>query len=213
MKTQEAKELLKELVAPFLKDSGFMRKGGFSFIRTAENRVERIGFSFFRDRMGKMRFSFGVGIRFREIEQILNPKADAKDDSPTIGLPVHLLEPERIYYDWVLSNDSNLSQLKDEILGKIEKYAFTFFSTYSEIGDVLESLKSTDPRHWFALNPEQRIATMTAIEFIQGRKEAAILRLKQYIECLEERFPKKRIPLNALYDRLRTDLQKDNESS
>lgn len=201
MNRRQAEKALKEAFIPALKPFGFQFQKGLSFQRDLRECTQWITLAVYSDRLGRIRFSVGVGIRFPKVQSLLESQAEA-GETATIGTPLHLLRPERTYSDWEIESLGDVEKLTPTVLQDIEKWGLPFFQMYSDPDAVKRSLESEDPRDWFTLDPERRIATLVAIECAQGHKDAALSRLDRALLQLQDAPFKKRYPLQILRERV-----------
>jgi hypothetical protein len=197
---KEAERKLRQVVEPLLERHGFKRSRGLVFLRPQEDRTDRIGFSTFKDRSGIVRASFGVGIRLLKIEACRSDKQD--EDAPSIGMPIHLLQPRRSYFDWQLTSETDWMALSAAIALEIEVLALPFLKTYGNLDAVKTALESDEPRLWFTCDNTQRVELLALIDCAQGDIAKAIERLDRALMELRAASAKERRPLEQLRNHL-----------
>jgi hypothetical protein len=201
MTAKEAEKALQQLVEPVLKRHGFRHQRRLEFLRHREEQIDRIGFNVFTDRNGTVRASFGIGIRFPAVENCR--KGDTDADAPTVAVPMHFLEPQRRYFDWQLSDDTDWAILRDEITRAFEDRALPFLMRFS-LDAVATDLESEQPAKWFTLDPTARIETLALIDCARGQLPRGIARIETELARLAGAPSKERTPLERLRDRLRS---------
>jgi hypothetical protein len=198
---KEAERKLKEVLEPLLRLHGFKRVQALVFLRHHEDRIDRLGFSTFKDRTGAVRTSFGAGIRLLGIEACRPDKQDK--DSPTIGVPMHFLQQRRSYFDWLLTQETDWAALSAEIALEIEVLALPFLDTYGNLDAVKSALESDDPKRWFTCDSTQRVELLALIDCAQGEIGKGIERLDRALRELDAAPAKTRHPLQQLRGHLR----------
>lgn len=201
MTPKQAEAPLREIIEPMLRPHGFRRSGTLAFVREHQGAFERIGFSVFKDRNGKLRFSYGVGVWFGEIES-LRGNSDSSEDTPTIGVPMHFLRSPRKYFDWELSAPTQPGEIEGNVREELQERALPFLRQYSSIDALRTALEKDDPHSWFTLDSEQRDELLTLIDLLQRGKEVAIQRLDAALARRASALPKTRYPLEKLRARL-----------
>src|SRR4051812_48675713 len=94
----ELEKTVHDFLSERLRRIGFETIGFLSFCRAVDdcNQLINIGC---RSEAGKLKFTCTFGLRFDVLESLLRPKNTDKS-YPTVSCPVHLLRPEREYYEW-----------------------------------------------------------------------------------------------------------------
>jgi hypothetical protein len=201
VKLKEAERHLGESIEVALERHGFSREGRLDFLRRAEGHVDRIGFSVFADRIGGIRASCGVGLRFPTVET-WRP-GDRNENAPTVAVPLHFLEPNRKYVDWVLSEVTDWPAFGRDVVEIIERRALPFLDRYSSLDVVRAALESSDPRDWFTLDPTSRIVTLALTHCASGEVDRGVTLLDKTLGDLIDAPMKARYPLMRLKDSLR----------
>jgi hypothetical protein len=116
---------------------------------------------------------------------------------PTVLVPLHLLHADREYFEWPMGSLDDGPPVAAEILAEIDAYALPFFREYDNVDSLRRALAKPNPP-WFVLTPEQRIATLAAIEHASGSSEDAIQRLDRALAERVDSLPKKRWQLEKL---------------
>lgn len=197
----EAEVLVSRVAEPILRAHGFGRDRKLVFTRAKSDRVDRIGLSVFQDRMGHLRASLAAGIRFPAVEAIRGPER-LPNDAPTIATPMHFLSPDRAYFDWLIDDETEGTELAANIRSEIEEHVLPFLEAYGSLSVVKSALERDDPGAWFTLDAAQREQLLALIDAAQGEGHRAIARLGATIERLESAPMKRRYPLLRLRDHL-----------
>jgi hypothetical protein len=183
-------------VTPAFEEIGFSFVADLSFGRTGVGTIELISLSDRLDRQGRFWFSYGVGIRFEEIEALLKSNADRL--KPTIGVPHRLLALAPQPSEWCVDRESELVGAAIEFRAAVTKWGVPFLAKFSDLRNVERSLCSERPDDWFALSPEQRLAVKAAIAAVDGRRGVALVQVRAALVDLEGALPKKRLVLERL---------------
>lgn len=198
---KDGRKRLLALLGPTLKGRGFAHLKELSFGRGSPRAAEIISFGARRGGGGEFCFSFGVGVRFPEVEAILRP--DGGDDLvTTIAKPLSVLKSSAGFPEWCFNCDREPGDMVREVIGDLDEYGLPFLRRYSSMSEVSRSLHSDDPRDWFVLDPEQRLMTLAAVEHVQGRPHDALRRLESAIAAMKEAPLKRRWPIEKLRERL-----------
>lgn len=198
---REGRKVLLDLMVPLLSAHGFRHARDLSFIRDSRDCTELVSFSTRRGSGGSFCFSVGAGVRFPAVEAIL--QSGAGDDlMPTVGKPLSVLKKGVGFPEWCFDGQRGPVEVISEVILDIESYLLPFLDRYCSINEVAVSLGTDDPKNWFVLSPEERIAVLVAIECVQGRVNEAIQRLDVSILGLKDAPPKKRVSLERLRERL-----------
>ena len=184
MKLNEGRRVITHLFDESLTKLGFSHAGALSFSRQSVDAIQLISFSCRQNRMREgICFSFGAGVRFDAVEDLLGVDPEQRL-FPTISKPLSVLKSASGYPEWCLNEDTDLSVVRLEVVHDIESYALPFLDRYSTLDSVCSQLSKEDPRQWFVLDPEQRIATLSAITHVKGDTAGALRILD---EALQER--------------------------
>lgn len=198
---EDGKTALLDLLKEPLHRHGFQHLKDLSFGRSRHDGMELLSFGAHRGNAGEFCFSFGVGVRFDKLEAVLRP--DTEDAlMPTIGKPLSVLKEAAAFPEWCFDGRAKAVDIGVQVLADIERYALPFLERYSSLAEVREALKQEDPRQWFVFTPEQRLATLAAIEHLEGHTVDAVRRLEAALQALEAAPQKKRWALQKLRDRL-----------
>lgn len=162
-----AHDLLSERLRPI----GFEPIGCLSFSRSTDDCKQLINVGGRTDG-GKLKFTCTLGVRFDELESLLRPKSE--DESyPTVSCPIHLLRPEREYYEWEGGNEEELTIAVESMIAEIHEVGFEFFEKFKRIEAVEEELTSSAVSDWLILSPHQRTSTLGAIAVARGERTRA----------------------------------------
>lgn len=198
---EDGRKPLLALLQPSFKDRGFDHLKGLSFGRGSVKAVEIISFGARRGREGVLCFSFGVGVRFPELEAVLRPNDD-DDLATTIAKPLSVLRRSAGFPEWCFDGSREPADVVHDVIGAIDEYGLPFLQSYSSMSEVSRSLQSDDPMDWFVLSPEQRLMTLAAIEHVEGRLHDALRRLESAIAAMKDAPMKTRWPIERLRERL-----------
>jgi hypothetical protein len=198
MTSKNAEGELGDLLSDPLAVHGFRRDRDLVFSRRTHDRVDGIDFATLVDHNGIVRVSLAVTITFEALAPLLS---DGQDERPTVAMPAHLLHESEQYQDWVLSG-RNKAEIRNELLEEVERYALPFFDRYPDLDALHQALESDEPNDWIIFDTQQRIATLVAIDWVQGRKSGARDRLSSALNDLESTPLKKRYQLSRLKARL-----------
>ena len=200
---KDGKKALLDLLKEPLLLHGFEHLKDLSFGRSRRDGMELLSFSARRGTAGEFCFSFGAGVRFKKLEALLRP--DAEDDlMPTISKPLSVLKEGPGFPEWCFDGQAKPEDIVNQVLADIGRHALPFLERYSSLAEVQEALSQEDPRQWFVFTPEQRLATLAAIEHLEGRTADAVHRLDTGLQALEAAPLKKRWALQKLRERLKT---------
>jgi hypothetical protein len=186
-----------------LKKYGFWEKERLLFVRGNSDITETLAFGGRLD-IGSDRFLFGctVGIKFLAVEKIYRPEM-LNEIIPTIMLPLHLLHKDRAFFEWSIDENEIDISIKKKVMQEVEIYALPFYERFVDLNNVKDNLKSSNPKNWFVLTPEQRICILGIIEYLRGDLERATKIIDKAIEERKGAFPKKLKLLEKIRERLR----------
>lgn len=170
MDLNKARRIMTSIFREPLLHRGFSETKRLTFTRGEGDRVEIIAFGVRKakagSKAGQFCFGAGIGIRFDAIERVRENKKTADQELfSTVGLPLHLLRPERKYREWCFDDVTPPSL---EVIWDIDRYALPFLDRYRSIDDVRAALVSEDPINWFTLSPAQRTEILEAIFSLQS---------------------------------------------
>lgn len=171
--------------------------------RATADILQRVAFGARHGQGGEFCFSFGVGVRFEEVEKLLSSGDDPF--SITVSAPLSVLDTTSIGFpEWSFDGSREPSEVVEEAVSTVVRLGLPFLEKYSDRLAVMQALLSDNPRNWFTLTPEQRIATLVAMEYSEGRIAEAIERLQAGLEERRDLLPSKRRVLQQLLSRLET---------
>jgi len=176
-----ARQVLRRTASKRLEPLGFRHIIELSFVRTIPEGLALIHFSIRRGSHKELCFSFGVGVRFSAVEQLLHPD-DEESLMPTVGLPASKLLAASPFQEWCLDKHPLALGQIDEARRLVLGAGIGFLDRYSTLSEVTAELRNDDPRHWFVLCAQERIATLVAIEFINGQRREATRRLQSFLD-------------------------------
>ena len=163
--------------------------------------LQRVAFGARHGKGGEFCFSFGVGVRFEEVEKFLPPGDDPF--SVTVSAPLSVLDTTSGGFpEWSFDGSREASAVVEEAVSTVVRLGLPFLEKYSDRAAVRQALLSDNPRDWFTLTPEQRIATLAAMEYSEGRVAEAIVRLQAALEERRDLLPSKRRVLQQVLSRL-----------
>jgi hypothetical protein len=200
---KQAESALRGVLGPLLRAYGFEPAAPFAYLRRHFERVERIGFSVFKDRVGRLRFSLGVGILFPKLEE-MRGRVDKGDDTPTVGVPMHFLREPRRYFDWAINEPIDRDALAGLVRTELESFVLPFLARYDTLDALRASLEREDASHWFTLDLDQRDEMLAVLDALQRGKPAAVQRLRAALEKRATAAPKSRRGLELLRDRFQS---------
>lgn len=200
---RDGKRVLLRILKEPLSGHGFKHLKSLSFGRDHCGALELLSFGAYHGEGGTFCTSFGVGVRFPILEALLDPDP-AEDLMPTVGAPLSVLKDSPGFPRWCFDGRVSQAHIASQILVDVEKYGLPFLERYSSMANVRESLEKDDPQQWLGLPPEQRLATLVAIEHVEGRTADALRRLDRGLQALQGAPPSKRFALEELRKRLIT---------
>lgn len=159
------------LLSERLRRIGFETVGFLSFCRTVDgcNQLINVGC---RSEGGKLKLTCTLGVRFDVIESLLRPK-NLDKSYPTVSCPVHLLRPEREYYEWEGGNDEEVMIAVESMIAEIHEVGLGFFDRFKTIEAVKKDLSGSVVSSWLILSPHQRTTTLAAIALVRGERSDA----------------------------------------
>jgi hypothetical protein len=196
-----ARQLLRRTASQRLETLGFRHIEELSFARMIPEGLALIHFSIRHGAHKELCFSFGVGVRFAAVEELLHPD-DEEPLMPTVGLPASKLLAGSAFPEWCLEERPLAPDQIDEAIQLVLGHGIGFLDRYSSLSEVVAELRCDDPSHWFVLSAEERIATLVAIEFVNGQRTEAIRRLRSFLDEHPLLPTKMRAPLMQLHGRL-----------
>ncbi len=160
-----------DLFTERLRRIGFETIGFLSFRRIADgcNQLINVGC---RSEAGKLKLTCTLGVRFDAVESLLRPKNMDKS-YPTVSCPVHLLRPEREYYEWEGGNDEELTIAVESMIAEIQEVGLRFLDRFVKIEAVEQELSGSAVSDWLILDRLQRASTLIAIALIHGDRSEA----------------------------------------
>ena len=201
MKANKGRQIIAGLLEEPLSELGFSHAGALSFSRPSIDGLQLISFSCRHDKERGICFSFGAGVRFQVVEDLLGTDPEQRLFT-TIGKPLSVLKNTLEYPEWCFTENSDLSAIRQEVMRDIESYALPFLDQFSTLVSVQSQLKSADPRQWFVLDSEQRTAVLAAITHLNGDSANALLLLDEALGEKATAPAKKRVQLERLRARL-----------
>jgi hypothetical protein len=200
------KKLLGQLVSalkPSMKEAGFLKGSSLAntFVRDAPGRIDYIHLGSHINRIsGDEKCSVYAGIEYLAIETMLESAGDG-EFRPTVNLPIHLLIPGGRFHEWTLTVPT-LATAKEEIWGKISRYAFPFFASFSSVEALAERLSKNQPSEWLVMSPVRRAEVLTACLLHLNQSDRAKSFLQDEIARAHDKLRKDRLPLQRLHQRL-----------
>lgn len=150
---------------------GFKAANAVCFVRPIAERKQLITLTT-RNERGKLKFSCALGVRFESIESMLRPDNNS-DTYPTISCPIHLLRPERTFYEWEGSDTQSVTVAADSVIQEIVEVESEFFDRFSTLERVKHELMGSDFLKYCVLSVHQRIGILAAISLLKGQRSEA----------------------------------------
>ncbi len=120
----------------------------------------------------KFKFSCTLGIRFNEIEALLRPE-NSDATYPTVSCPIHLLRPDRKFYEFEGESANDLEVAVADLLEEIYEVGLAFYNKFVTVDDIFGELSSSAVSKWFVLSSHQKVGTLAAIAILRGDRLAA----------------------------------------
>lgn len=199
MTLKNAETEITSRLATMLADKGFSKKSNSMLTRPWKDGVAQVRCAVRKDQSsGALFVSLMLGVRFPKVENLLvRPRAER--DSPTIGVPIHLLHANPKYADWNVEAPETPVVLLEEI----ETYAMPFFAKYCSFDQVLFSLTSENPADWFGQTSSHRISMLAVMLSLRGRAKSALALLDNELEERQNNLTPPMIAERQRYQRLR----------
>ena len=176
-------KMLGNFLADRLQEFGFLPVDVLSFIRCIDD-LKQIINAGGRHENRKLKFTCILGVRFEQIESILRPNEN--DDSyPTVCCPIHLIAPERKYYEWEGGNEEELAIAADSMIAELHEVGFDYFDRFSTLEAVEEELTSSPVSDSFLLSADQRTGILAAIAMTRGDRAVAE---QLFAEAIKDRY-------------------------
>ena len=157
MTVQEAENRITDQIAARLSELGFKKINHFLIARVLDQAVQQLSFGVRKDRAsGDLWVSITVGIRFEQVEQLLQRNDDR--NAPTIGIPIYLLHDGRRLVEW----NAARPDLTDLLHEQIELYAILFFERIASLEALrLQLMEDAEAQESISaqmahLNPQQQ---------------------------------------------------------
>lgn len=193
---------LVSLISEPLGELGFVRLRDLLFgRRLTTGCLQRVAFGARHGKTGEFCFSFGVGVRFEDVQALLSQSEDPF--AVTVSSPLSVLNREHSGFpEWCFDGKAEPAEIVRETVTSFTHFGLPFLQENSNLEIVERALQSEDPRKWFTCTPEQRIATLAAIQYVTGRSEIAIGLVTAALEERREEMPSKRKLLHQLLARM-----------
>lgn len=191
---------LHQFLTPRLGDFGFEGSGRLIFRRTLSSNDHLIIVGTRTDR-SQLLFTCTVGLRFPSVESILRP--DNPDETyPSVVCPIHLLRPEREYFEFAATTRTELRIAAASLVAEIADVGFKFFNRFSSLNEVFKELERAKVSSFFVLSPHQGIGTMAAIALSRGERATATELLTRAVKDAESYSTPRRRRVEELAARL-----------
>lgn len=190
MNKKQAEQLLRPKLKELLVSMGLKYYQPLYFARKHEDHSDILKFGG-RTTIGEYgvtyKFDFCHGVRFLDVERIINPNED-NDLFPTLAGPMHFLHEDRdiLKHEWALGDGDDVGAVIEQVRYEIEHFAQPFFERYATLEAIEEDVrKITWPRSaghdwfWFGIDPVQKAELLAAIAILQGRKADALLAIEE----------------------------------
>ena len=202
VRTSELAVLRAELREP-MERIGFLNSEALDFVRSSPFGSETLRFGGRLDESARLQISGTAGLVFGDIERVLRQAGkEGSSLSSTILMPLHLLHPDRQYYEWSMGGVESAPAVASQIMAEVERFALPFFEKYGQITEVKRTLEQDRPP-WFVLTPVQRIQVLAAIELVYGSPARALAILDEAIAARADAAPKKRVSLERMRSAIR----------
>lgn len=160
-----------EWMAPIVAPLGFHQKTEDEFSRSVNDVEHVLAVGPIRTSGGYRLTSGGAGIRLPRIEALMRPESGVM---ATVGMPVHLLRPEKSYREWRFSTEREMEGLVPLVTADLRQYAIPFLDRFPDAASVRRSLESDNPADWFMLARDGRDARLVFFVLIEEGKESAL---------------------------------------
>jgi hypothetical protein len=158
-------------LAPWLRTREFAEQESLCFVRKRSDHTDILRFGG-RIAGNQFKISCFVGIRFDAVSRLLEP--DEVDGlSATIANPIHLLAPERKFYERTAVEAGELEFPMAEVVGDVERYAFPCFERFGDMENVAIELRSASSHSTFLVNKWQRVTILAALLLARGDQGGA----------------------------------------
>lgn len=145
---------------------------------------------------GRILMNFSAGICFESVEAFR--EQDVEEDISTLTVPIHFLHEDRELIEW----NAEAPGTTAEMIQEIEAYALPFFQRYEKLPELLEALKSENPRDWFAVARNEHPELLAAVLAALGRPADARTVLEAAIEERQAKPPGHRLRFQRMLQRL-----------
>jgi len=170
-------------LAAKLAASGFRKESRYLIARSWGDGIAQVKCALWNDRFsGSPKAAMTFGVRFEDVQALVGQPEDDPDIS-TIATPSHLLHEDQRDGPWNAEQPGLAMILFDEV----QTFGVPFFQMYSNIDNVLLSLKSENPLNWFTLGPNNRLLWLFAILAVRREKDTALTLLDKEIELRRDR--------------------------
>lgn len=150
---------------------------------------------------GMLKFSCTLGLRFDDVESILRPQT--KDECyPTVSCPIHVLRPERTFYEWEGSCDAEFEISASSLATEVREVGLTFFDQFATLESVGAHLSSDEVSDYFMLASHQRVGVLAAISIVNGDRANAESVLAMAMNDPRNRNPGKKRRIEELQKQL-----------
>lgn len=197
MTLTQAQHTLDDFLTKFLARFDYSRTEPLIYSRPMNEAMTSLAFPCRIDSNGKGCFTINVWLRFDSIQRHTD-SSSTQLRAPTVSMPLHLLITEGKFSEWSFREPAHLEEISANLTESITKYAIPFSEKYSNLLSVRKTLESEDPKNWFILDPEQRIAVLATIQYVQGDRLGAISTLDRALLDRKTASPKKRSAIEAL---------------
>jgi hypothetical protein len=160
-----------EWVGPTVIPFGFQQRSEDQFSRSVSDVEHILSVGPMKTSGGYRLTSGAAGIRISRIEALMRPESDSLT---TVGIPVHLLRPERSYREWRFSTEKEMQGLVRFVTEDLEQYAVPFLDKFPDAASIRRSLESENPADWFMLDRGARDARRVFFAFLEEGRESAL---------------------------------------
>lgn len=200
MKSGDAKQSLDDFLTFAIEPLGLSRSAQLTYRQALNEAIATVAFSFRWDSRGFAAFSCGVGVRFDCVAQWLEDGASS--DNPTLGTPIHLLREDTRFSEWTFASSADLERLRQPILADVTSHALPFIQEYSHFANVVRTVASSNPKHWFNWNVDSRFELLAVARLVQGDRNGAIKILDDVLAEPKDALRKNRFDIEWLRKRI-----------
>lgn len=182
----------------FFLEEGYRSESLGEYVQTVDGIQRMVSLPPFRSG-NSYRVSIGLGIRVPTVEAIWRPD---NGNTPTVGVPLHLIKPERKYQAWDFMKPKELSNIAAVIRSELSCFGLPFLQEFEKVADVHSRLESDNPDDWMMCTMGNRAALLVyfawAIEGLESANNVA----NELKDEFAHRHPKHRYDLDVAIEKL-----------